>query len=204
MRAVWFLLVLCLSGVVPAQAASRILVMGDSLSAAYGMSLTQGWVSLLQQRLDDRGYKYQVVNGSISGETSRGGLQRLSSLLETHRPALVLIELGGNDGLRALPVSALQDNLAEMIRRSRAAGARVLLFEMRIPDNYGARYTQAFNAVYHELARTTQVTLVPFFLEGIAREPRYFLPDGIHPSAAAQPLLLAAVWPSLSPWLRRP
>lgn len=194
---------LCLSWVVPVQAAPRILVMGDSLSAAYGMSLTQGWVSLLQQRLDDRGYKYQVVNGSISGETSRGGLQRLSSLLETHQPSLVLIELGGNDGLRALPLPELQRNLAEMIRLSRAAGARVLLLEMRIPDNYGARYTQAFNAVYHTLAKSEPVVLVPFFLEAIALDPRFFLPDGIHPSVEAQPLLLEAVWPSLQPWLRR-
>jgi acyl-CoA thioesterase-1 len=180
-----------------------ILVLGDSLSAGYGLETGQGWVSLLQRRLDAQGYGYRLVNASVSGETTGGGLARLPRALERHRPAIVVIALGGNDGLRGLPVSELRGNLQSMIRQSRAAGARVVLAGMRIPTNYGPQYTEKFFAVYAELARTERVALVPFFLEGIALRDDLFQDDGIHPNVEAQPILLANLWPVLEPLLER-
>lgn len=189
----------------PAAAAANapvILVWGDSLSAAYGIALETGWVQRLQQRLREQGYPHRVVNGSISGETTAGGLARLPAALRQHRPALVLIELGGNDGLRGLPLAQFKTNLARLAQLSRQAGARVLLFEMRIPPNYGAAYAQGLQHAYAEVARAQRATLVPFFLEGIADDPASFQEDGIHPSAAVQPRLLEAVWPTLEPALK--
>ncbi len=181
----------------------RILVMGDSLSAAYGMPLQQGWVALLQNRLTHRGYKYTVINGSVSGETTAGGRSRLGKLLNEHKPALVVIELGGNDGLRALPLKNMQANLIAMIDQSKAAGAQVLLLEMRIPLNYGARYANQFQRTFSDVAKLKSVTLVPFFLADIATDPKFFLADGIHPSAEAQPLLLKALWPAIEAKLKK-
>lgn len=174
-----------------------VLVFGDSLSAAYGMPRESGWVQLLQERLRQRGYPHRVVNGSVTGETTAGGLARLPAALAQHRPALVLIELGGNDGLRGLPLAQLRANLARLTRLAREAGARVLLFEMRMPPNYGQAYTDGFQRAFTEVARAQDATLVPFFLEAIAADPAQFLDDGIHPSQAAQPRLLDAVWPVL-------
>lgn len=173
------------------------LVVGDSISAAFGLDTTQGWVALLQQRLDQQGKRIQVVNASISGDTSAGGLARLPALLAEHRPALVMIELGGNDGLRGTPLAQLQQNLANMIAASKSSGAQVLLLGMRLPPNYGKRYTEGFAGVYEQLAATHQVPLLPFFLEGVGGVPGLMQADGIHPSAAAQPRLLDNIWPLL-------
>ncbi len=186
-----------------APAGPSILVLGDSLSAGYGLRVEQGWVALLQRRLDAEGYGYRTVNASVSGETTGGGLARLPRALERHRPDIVIIALGGNDGLRGLPVGELRGNLESMIRASRAAGARVLLAGMRIPTNYGPQYTEKFFSTYAELARSQKVALVPFFLEGVALRDDLFQDDGIHPNAAAQPLLLGNVWPVLEPLLAR-
>lgn len=195
---------LCVGPAVAAPAAAPapapapvILVWGDSLSAAYGIPFESGWAQLLQQRLRQKGYPHRVVNGSVTGETTAGGLARLPAALKQHRPALVLVELGGNDGLRGLPLAQLRGNLTQLARQSRAAGARVLLFEMRIPPNYGATYADGFQRAFAEVARAQRATLVPFFLDAIATDPAQFLDDGIHPGVAAQPLLLDAVWPVL-------
>lgn len=173
------------------------LVVGDSISAAFGLDTTQGWVALLQKRLDQQGKRIQVVNASISGDTSAGGLARLPALLAEHRPALVMIELGGNDGLRGTPLAQLQQNLANMIAASKSSGAQVLLLGMRLPPNYGKRYTEGFAGVYEQLAATHQVPLLPFFLDGVGGVPGLMQADGIHPTAAAQPRLLDNIWPLL-------
>lgn len=178
-----------------------LLVLGDSLSAGYGFDLEQGWVALLEQRLRQRGYPHRVVNASISGDTTRGGLARLPAALEHHRPAVVILELGGNDGLRGLSLQTLADNLSTMIEQSQAAGARVVLLEMRIPPNYGPRYTEKFQSLYRELAREHGATLAPFFLDGVAGDPALMQGDGIHPRAAAQQRMLDNVWPALEPVL---
>jgi acyl-CoA thioesterase-1 len=180
-----------------------ILVLGDSLSAAYGIRLEQGWVALLQGRLKTEGYGHRVINASASGETTGGALARLPRALERHRPLVVIIELGGNDGLRGLPLADVRANFESLIRLSRAAGAKVLLVGMRIPPNYGPAYTKGFHDLYGELARTHQLPLVPFFLDGIALDDSLMLEDGLHPNAAAQPKLLDQVWPQLKPLLPR-
>ncbi|MEZ5498010.1 MAG: arylesterase [Steroidobacteraceae bacterium] len=171
--------------------------MGDSISAAYGIAAEQGWVSLLQARLRTQGYGYRVVNASVSGETTEGGRNRLPRALQRHRPAIVIIELGGNDGLRGLPLDTTRANLAQMIKLSRRAGARVVLLGMRLPPNYGEEYGNAFAALYAELAQSPDVELVPFFLDGVALEPGMMQPDGLHPGAAAQATLLQNAWPKL-------
>lgn len=173
------------------------LVMGDSLSAAYGIPAAQGWVALLQQRLTSRGYRAQVINASVSGETTSGGLARLPALLQKHQPQVVLIELGGNDGLRALPVARLRDNLTQLIALSRAAGATPVVFEMQIPANYGVSYTGPFTASFAEIAKREKARLAPFILAPIATDTAAFQADGIHPTAAAQPKMLDTVWPAL-------
>lgn len=188
-------------GPVRGDEAPRILVLGDSISAAYGMELEQGWVHLLQQRLRDQGYPHRVVNASISGETTAGGAARLSELLQTHAPAVVILELGGNDGLRGLGLQQTRDNLERMIELSRGQEARVLLLGMRLPPNYGPVYTDAFERIYTQLAGPQGVDSVPFFMEGVALEPGMMQPDRIHPTAAAQPRLLDNVWPVLEPLL---
>ncbi|MBM5812902.1 MAG: arylesterase [Gammaproteobacteria bacterium] len=190
----------------PPQAAEPpvILVVGDSLSAGYGLGAGQGWVALLEQRLTREGYGYRVVNASVSGETTDGGLARLSRALERHAPAIVVIALGGNDGLRGLPVVRVRGNLEAMIDRSRAAGAGVVLVGIRIPTNYGPRYRSAFEGIYADLVRRYRIGHVPFILQDVALRTDLFQADGIHPNAAAQPLLLARVWPELQPLLRQP
>jgi acyl-CoA thioesterase-1 len=180
-----------------------ILVMGDSLSAAYGMRLEQGWVALLQKRLQAEGYGHRVVNASASGETTGGALARLPRALATHRPAVVVIELGGNDGLRGLPITQVRDNFEAMIRLSRESGARVLLIGMRIPPNYGPAYTGDFHGLYGDLAARHRLPVVPFFLDGIALDDTLMQDDGLHPSADAQPRLLDQVWPRLKPLLAK-
>jgi acyl-CoA thioesterase-1 len=189
----------------PAVAADKpvILVLGDSLSAGYGIPVEQGWVSRLQQRLDAEGYGYAVVNASVSGETTAGGLERLPRALAKHKPAVVIIELGGNDGLRGLPVAELRANLEALVDASRKAGAEALLAAIRMPPNYGPQYTGKFYAVYETLAREQKVPWVPFFLEGIALREDLFQDDGIHPDLDAQPILLDNVWPVLEPLLQR-
>ena len=179
-----------------------IVILGDSLSAAYGMEVQESWPSLLQQRLEKDGYAYRVFNSSIAGDTTQGGLARLPRLLERQRPAIVIIELGGNDGLRGLPIGVTRANLSQMIDLSREAGAAVILSEIRIPPNYGPAYTERFTAVFHELAGQEGVALLPFLLEDIALEPGMMLPDGIHPTAEAQPVILDEVWAVLEPFLR--
>jgi acyl-CoA thioesterase-1 len=183
--------------------ASTILVFGDSLSAAYGIRPEQGWVTLLTQRLQAQGYGYQVVNASVSGETSGGGLERLPRALELHGPVIVILELGANDGLRGLPVSAMRDNLAQMVQLAQAAGARVLLVGIRIPPNYGPRYTEEFARVYPALAQQHQLALVPFLLEKVALDPALMQEDGMHPNAAAEPMVLDTLWSYLKPLLKK-
>lgn len=180
---------------------ATIVILGDSLSAAFGMELSESWPSLLQQRLDENGHAYRVFNSSITGETTQGGLTRLPRLLERHEPAVVIVELGGNDGLRGLPLDVTRANLAAMIEHSLAAGARVVLAEMRIPPNYGRTYTEKFNGAYSDLAAEYGVVLLPFVLQDIALEPGMMQDDGIHPTAAAQPLILDQVWSALQPLL---
>jgi acyl-CoA thioesterase-1 len=184
-------------------AAPVLLVLGDSLSAGYGIPVEQGWVSLLGRRLASQGYGYRVVNASVSGETTAGGLARLPHLLEVHRPRLVLIELGANDGLRGLPVAAMSANLEQLVARAAASGARVLLIGMRIPGNYGPRYGADFEASYAAVARARHAPLVPFLLARIALDEANFQADRLHPVAEAQPALLEAVWPVLLPLLRK-
>ena len=182
-----------------------ILVFGDSISAGYGLPrVEQGWVALLKARLTSEGYGYQVVNASVSGETTEGGLARLPRALTMHHPRVVILELGGNDGLRALPIADMRSNLERMVELSKQAGAKVLLLGMRIPPNYGPQYTGEFGAVYGEVARDRQVSLVPFLLEGVALHPDLMQADGIHPDQAAQPRLLDNVWTRLAPLLERP
>jgi acyl-CoA thioesterase-1 len=180
-----------------------ILVVGDSLSAAYGMRVEQGWVALLQDRLKANGYGQRVVNASASGETTGGALARLPRALERHRPKVVILELGGNDGLRGLPIADVRGNFEQLIALSQRAGAKVLLVGMRIPPNYGPAYTQSFHALYGELAARHKLPLVPFFLDGIALDDSLMQEDGLHPNAAAQPKLLDQVWPKLTPLLPR-
>ena len=201
MRALWVSGALTLLMWAQGALAGTVLVVGDSISAALVVDTRQGWVALLQKRLQDGGFEHRVVNASISGDTSSGGAARLPALLAQHQPELVIIELGGNDGLRGQPLVQLQQNLARMIDASRAAEAEVLLLGMRLPPNYGQRYTQAFAQVYADLAAGKQVALVPFLLEGVGGVPGMMQADGIHPTAAAQPIMLENVWPTLEPLL---
>jgi acyl-CoA thioesterase-1 len=188
-----------------ATAPSRtILVVGDSLSAEYGLPRDSGWVSRLSERISRQLPQYSVVNASISGDTTSGGRARLPQLLQRFAPGIVVIELGGNDGLRGLDLSQMRDNLQAMIDASRAAGARVLLVGIRIPPNYGRDYSERFFDTYAELARGNRIELVPFLMEGFADRAELFQPDHIHPNEQAQALMLDNVWPRLRPMLRRP
>jgi len=171
--------------------------MGDSLSSAYGIPQSRGWVALLGERLKREHPDYIVVNASISGDTSGGGRARLKPLLERHRPAIVILALGGNDGLRGIPITQMRTNLAASIREAQASGARVLLVGVKMPPNYGEVYTQGFDAAFVELAKTHRIPLVPFVLEDFAGKPEFFLPDRIHPNEQAQPLMLERVLPAL-------
>jgi acyl-CoA thioesterase I len=212
-----------LSGVACAEAIAKIaklepakpviLVVGDSLSAGYGIDIKQGWVVLLAQRLEQRlqresqgsqAYGYRVVNASVSGETSGGARGRLPKLLELHHPAILILEIGANDGLRGLPIQQIKDNLTTILTQAKAAGARVLMVGMQMPPNYGERYTQEFSAVFANVAREQHAALVPFFLDGVAIDMKLVQADGLHPTAAAQPRLLDNVWQKLEPMLRQP
>lgn len=205
MRRFLSLLLLVLVPLAPAPAGAStpaVLVLGDSLSAGHGVALDASWVSQLQQRLESAGYSHTVVNAGISGDTTRGGLSRLPNALERHRPEIVVIALGGNDGLRGLSLQAMRDNLAGMIRLSRDAGARPLLVGVRLPPNYGPAYRDRFRAVFRELASQLDVPLVPKIMAGVAENPALMLDDGIHPNARGHARMLDNVWPVLEPLLR--
>ena len=184
--------------------APAILVFGDSLSAGYGLAhVAEGWVGLLRAKLKEEGYGYQVVNASVSGETTAGGLARLPRALALHHPLVVILELGGNDGLRALAVDQMRANLAKMVDQSLSAGARVLLLGMRIPPNYGPEYTEKFFTTFADVAHDKHVPYVPFLLNDIALSPALMQADGVHANELGQPKLLANVWPSVKPLLKR-
>lgn len=180
---------------------ATILVVGDSISAAYGLPSGTGWVALLAKRLDEQHYAYDVVNASISGDTTAGGRARLPALLTQHHPAIVVIELGGNDGLRGGDVAATRANLDTMIDAATKARAKVLLIGMKLPPNYGSAYTARFDALYADASHRHKTALLPFFFEGFADRNELFQSDRIHPTQAAQPLLLDNVWPVLKPLL---
>nr|WP_243656598.1 arylesterase [Paucimonas lemoignei] len=182
-------------------ASKTVLVLGDSLSAEYGLARGKGWVNLLQERLRAEKIDARIINASISGDTTSGGAARLPALLKTHRPDILIIELGANDALRGLPVAATEANLRSMIKAGQAINAKVILLGMRIPPNYGPSYAENFHAMYGKLARENKTALVPFFLEGIATREDMFQPDRIHPLAAAHPIMLDNVWPVLKPLL---
>lgn len=187
----------------PASASSPVLlIVGDSLSAGYGIRLQDGWASLLQQRLRAEGFDYEVVNASISGDTTEGGRSRIAALLERHQPAVVVVELGGNDGLRGLSLGRTGENLGAMVEVSLKAGAKVLLLGVRLPPNYGLAYISRFARMYESVAAAHGVPLVPRFLEGVADDPALMQSDGIHPTAQGQPLMLETVWPTLEQVLR--
>lgn len=202
LRWFWFLVLTATASLVAAAAPTpTILVLGDSLSAAYGISDQQGWVSLLDDKLNDNGYTHKVVNASISGDTTQDALSRLDSTLERHEPDIVIVELGGNDGLRAFTVDAIEHNLTRILETIRENGAKIVLAGIRIPSNYGPAYTESFEGLYPKLAEAFDAALVPFFMKGVATDPGLMQDDGIHPNAAAQPRLLDNVWPVLEPLL---
>jgi acyl-CoA thioesterase-1 len=183
-------------------AEKSILVFGDSLSAAYGIAQSRGWVALLGEKLKRERPDYSVANASISGETSAGGLARIDAALERHKPTVVIVELGANDGLRGLPLAQMKANLGTIIEHARNSGARVLLVGMKLPPNYGPEYTEAFEKAFAEVAKRYKVALLPFLLEGFAEKPDYFQADRIHPHEKAQPLILERVWRALQPLLK--
>lgn len=185
-----------------AKTQANILVLGDSLSGAYGIDREQGWVSLLQQQLSRKGYDYRVINASVSGDTTRTALSRLEPALRTHQPAIVIVALGGNDGLRGLAFSEIQSSLASIIERSQQHNARVLLAGVRLPPNYGAAYNARFAAVYRELAQRYALPLVPKILDQVADNPGLMQSDGIHPTADAQSRIMQNVWAKLAPMLK--
>lgn len=176
-------------------------MLGDSLSAGYGIRVEEGWVALLQKRLKTQGYGYRVVNASVTGETSSGGLARLPRAIELHRPDIVVIELGGNDGLRGLSLATTRRNLTQMVELSRRAGAQVVLLGMRLPPNYGPRYTREFHELFSEIADEYELAWVPFLLENVALRDGFMQADGLHPNAKAQPLMLDNAWAALRPLL---
>jgi acyl-CoA thioesterase-1 len=183
-------------------AGKTILVFGDSLSAGYGLAMSRGWVALLEEKLKRERIDYSVANASVSGETSAGGRARIEAALERGRPAVVIVELGGNDALRGLPIAQMKANLAAIVERSKKSGARVLLVGMRMPPNFGADYMNAFEAAFKQVAQQEKIALVPFMLEGFGDDLDYFQPDRIHPNERAQPLILDTIWPKLAPLLR--
>jgi len=193
------ILTLCL----PAAATRTLLVFGDSLSAAYGLASDQGWVHLLGARAQREGLDWRVVNASISGETTAGGLRRLPEDLKRHKPDMVVIALGANDALRGQPIAGIRDNLEKMIRLARQARAEPVLVGIMIPPNYGIDYAQGFRDLYAALATRARAPLVAFLLEGVADKPELFQPDQLHPTAAAQPAIVETVWKTLAPLLRK-
>ena len=193
-----------LSAVQNAVASDRtILVLGDSLSAAYGIRPEQGWVALLQKRLQGQEYGYEVINASVSGETTSGGLQRLPRALMLHKPAILILELGANDALRGLPLGTTRENLRKMVALAKDAQARVLLVGMRIPPNYGPRYTAEFAQLFKDIAAQSGLALVPFLLQSVALDPARMQDDGLHPNAQGEPAVLDTLWPQLEPILNK-
>lgn len=202
MRALLTLILVCATATA-AQPGKTILVFGDSLSAGYGINVDQGWVALLQQRLTSQGYGYRVVNASISGETTSGGSARLQRALAQSQPDIVVLELGANDGLRALPIQTTRGNLEAMLGMIHKHGARPLLIGVQMPPNYGARYAELHAKMYVEIAAERKVALAPQFMRNVGLVDHLMQSDGLHPNAAAQPQLLENVWPHLRPLLRR-
>ncbi len=191
------ILCLVLTAAADAPGAAKVLVYGNSISAAYGIQRQAGWVALLEQRLQAHDPEHRVINASVSGETTSGGLARLPSTLATHAPDLLILELGGNDGLRGYPVTTIADNLAGMIRLARLAGCQVLLVPMQIPPSYGQRYVRAFERIFADVAARESAPLAASFIDSVALEPGLMQDDGVHPNAAAQPRLLDALWPEI-------
>jgi acyl-CoA thioesterase-1 len=198
-----FLFALALFAAAPFCHAGTVLVFGDSLSAAYNISPQQGWVHLMEERIAKAGLPWKVVNASVSGETTSGGLRRLPEDLKRHKPDTVVIELGANDALRGQPIAAIRNNLEEMIRLARAARAEPVLVGIMIPPNYGIDYASEFQQLYASLARKHRISLVPFLLKGVVDRSENFQADQLHPTAAAQPMILDNVWPTLEPLLRK-
>lgn len=183
----------------------KILVVGDSLSSEYGIRRQTGWVELLRQRLSEQSHQhYRVINASISGDTTSGGVSRIANLLRQHQPDIVIIELGGNDALRGLSMDMTRDNLAKMVQMTQQAGARAVLAGMQIPPNYGPAYTEAFRNVFPQVANQTGAALIPFLLAGLETDRSLFIEDGIHPSEQAQPIILENVWAVLEPLVKNP
>jgi len=200
-------LLLSVVGLIPINALASeppvLLVLGDSLSAGYGMDREKSWVNLLELRLKEYGYSYRILNSSISGDTTQGGLSRLPRLLDRYQPEIVIIELGANDGLRGIDPDITRTNITDMIRQSQHAGARVLLAGIKLPPNYGSAYLQQFESIYPDLASEFGTLLVPFFMNGVAFRPELFQADMIHPNEKGQPVLLDNVWEVLQPSLAR-
>ena len=197
-----FGLALLLAAAVAHSAPKTVLVLGDSLSAEYGLARGAGWVALMENRLKSEHVDATIINASISGDTTSGGRVRLPALLAQYHPALLVIELGANDGLRGLPVAAAETNLRAMVDMAHKAGARVLLVGMRMPPNYGRAYTDSFFAMYAQVANETKTALVPFMLEGVAQKPEWFQADRLHPLAQAHPIILTNIYPALLPLLK--
>lgn len=196
-------LLVLMSAAPAAVRASTIMVLGDSLSSAHGIDERQGWVNLLRQKLAENGYPQSVVNASISGDTTQDALSRVDAAIDRHRPDIVIVELGGNDGLRAFPIQAIRRNLSRILQIIRESGAKIVLAGIRMPPNYGPAYADAFAQLYPDLAARFHAALVPFFMDGVALNPDLMQSDGIHPNARGQPLLLANVWPVLQPLLSK-
>jgi acyl-CoA thioesterase-1 len=195
MRKLLTLVVLLVSAAAHTGDAPTVLVFGDSLSAGFGIEVDQSWAALLQRRLEDQGYEHRVVNASISGETTAGGATQIDSAIEAFAPQLIILELGGNDGLRGFPPARIKENLLAIARRAQDSGAAVVLLGIRIPTNYGTRYTRAFEAVYAEVAEELDIEWIEFFMDGVALNDALLQDDRIHPNAAAQPILLDNAWP---------
>jgi acyl-CoA thioesterase-1 len=204
MRKLLTILFLVSATAAQATTSPTILIFGDSLSAGYGIDVDQSWGALLQQRLAEQGYEHRVVNASISGETTEGGVAQIDRAIEDFSPQLIILELGGNDGLRGFPPSRIKENLGAIAQRARDSGAEVVLLGIRIPPNYGPRYTQAFEAVYSEIARELDIRWIEFFMEGVALNDDLLQEDRIHPNAAAQPILLDNAWPVIRDTLESP
>lgn len=188
----------------PAFAANpKILIYGDSLSAAYGIPQQQGWAALLKKKLAQEKFTYEVINASISGETTDSGLTRLASTIKQVKPRIIILELGANDGLRGLPINNMRDNLSAMIQLCKKSGIKVLLLGMKIPPNYGVKYTEAFSQTYTQLGKQHEVALVPFMLENVAARPDLIQTDGLHPNALGQPIILENIWPQLRKLLKK-
>lgn len=183
---------------------ANILVLGDSLSGAYGIDLNEGWVALLQQKIMNKGYEYNVINASISGDTTRTGLSRIDNAIKTHQPEIAIIALGGNDGLRGLPFSEIEKSLSTIIQRCKKENIKTLLVAVRLPPNYGVAYTQKFEEIYRDLAKRFDIPLVPQMLKHVAEQPELMQEDNIHPTAQAQPLVMKNIWSELKFLLQTP